>query len=147
MANTITEHGEQVAFMDWCQLMINRGVYPELSLMYAIVNERGGSGSKTKSRIAMIEIEKAKAQGLKKGVPDLCLPVARGGFFGLYLETKVKPNRPTPEQIEWIEALTAQGYRAVVCYGYPGLRLEVESYLAMPATVPLILAENEKAAP
>jgi hypothetical protein len=28
---------------------------------------------------------KLKAQGVKAGMPDLVLPMARGGFFGLYI--------------------------------------------------------------
>mgnify|MGYP004433785991 CR=1 FL=1 len=33
-----------------------------------------------------------KRQGVKAGVPDLHLPVARGGYNGLYIELKVGSN-------------------------------------------------------
>lgn len=70
-----------------------------------------------------------KAEGLKPGVPDLCLPVARGGFHGLYIELKAQGGRPTANQEQWIEKLTAQGYLAKVCVGFESAQHLIESYL------------------
>jgi hypothetical protein len=59
-----------------------------------------------------------KAEGLKGGVPDICLPVARGGHHGLYIELKrIKNSRVTEEQLKWLENLAGQGYVAAVCRG------------------------------
>lgn len=103
-----TEHDEQ------CALMVHVGYYlgrwPELALLYAIPN--GGQRSKAVAG-------KLKAEGVKPGVPDLCLPVPRGGFHGLYIEMKRVGERDatSPAQKAWHAALRAQGYRVVVCEG------------------------------
>lgn len=102
-----TETAEQQTLFQWARMMC--GKWPELKLLYHIPNE-GKRSQKTGARM--------KAEGLKKGVPDICLPVARGGNHGLYIELKrVENSRVTQEQLEWIEALMAQGYVAAVCRG------------------------------
>lgn len=59
-----------------------------------------------------------KRQGVKPGVPDLCVPVAREGCHGLYVEMKrAKGGRLSAEQRGWIELLRENGYRAEVCHG------------------------------
>ena len=84
------EAGEQGALIEWAYFM--EAQFPELELLYHIPN--GGS----RHRIEAIHL---KQQGVKAGVPDLHLPVARGGYHSLYIEMKVKGNRPTPKQIHW----------------------------------------------
>lgn len=102
-----TESVEQQHLFQWARMA--SGKWPELELMYHIPNEgkrtRAGGG-------------RMKAEGLKKGVPDICLPVARGEHHGLYIELKREKNsKVTREQLEWIEALVNQGYVAAVCRG------------------------------
>lgn len=58
-----------------------------------------------------------KKAGLKPGVPDLCVPVAKKGYFGLYIEMKHGNNKPTDNQKAWIELLNNNGYLAKVCVG------------------------------
>lgn len=55
-----------------------------------------------------------RSEGLKSGVPDLCLPVARSGYHGLYIELKAGKNKPTDNQLAWLEVLEAQGYKTAV---------------------------------
>ena len=56
--------------------------------------------------------------GLKKGVPDICVPVSKLGMNGLYIELKKdKSGDISKEQIEWIKRLSKQKYLATVCYG------------------------------
>lgn len=62
-----TEAEEQIALFEWATLQSGR--FPELALLYHVPN--GGSRNK-------IEAARLRAQGVKSGVPDLCLPVARG---------------------------------------------------------------------
>jgi len=72
-----------------------------------------------------------KRQGVKAGVLDLHLPVARGGYHGLMVELKTptgKCKSPSKEQLEYIVFLTEQGYyvrvsndfeevkRVIICY-------------------------------
>lgn len=83
--------------------------YPELKLLYHIPN--GGKRN-------AVEAAHLKQQGVKSGVPDLCLPVARGGYHGLYIEMKVGDNKPTENQARWLRDLEKQGYATMVCYGY-----------------------------
>lgn len=116
----MSEHTEQVAFLDWCAL--HAAQYPELRWLYAVPN-----GGQRDVRVA----RRMKAEGVKAGVPDLCLPVSRGGYHGLYMEAKVKPNKLTPEQSAWLRFLALQGYAAKVCYGFDELLETVRWYLAL----------------
>lgn len=59
-----------------------------------------------------------KRIGLRKGFPDLFVPKAVKGVYGLFIELKKdKTSYPTKEQMEWIAKLNAEGYHAEVCYG------------------------------
>ena len=64
-----------------------------------------------------LEAANLKRQGVKPGVPDLCIPEARGGYHGLYIEMKVDKNKTTQNQDEWLELLSKNGYKTAVCYG------------------------------
>lgn len=100
------EEHEQMALIQWAEL--EKGAYPVLGRLFHIPN--GGHRNKaTAGRL--------KAAGVKKGVPDLCLPVPLGGYAGLYIEMKYGANKPTPEQRDWIDFLSSAGYRVDVCYG------------------------------
>lgn len=70
----------------------------------------GGSRNK-------IEAANLKRQGLKAGVPDLMIPVAKHGYHGLFIEMKVGYNKPTEKQVKWITLLRKNGYFVEVCYG------------------------------
>lgn len=102
-----TEEQEQAAVFQWAALMVRQA--PELRLLFHIPN--GGLRSKT-------EAVRFKRTGVKKGVPDLCLPVARKGYHGLYIEMKrEKGGKLSEEQKAWLDELFAQGYLAVRCDG------------------------------
>ena len=59
-----------------------------------------------------------KAQGVRPGVPDLCVPVARYGYHGLYIEMKAKKNgRVSAYQQRWLALLRENGDCAYVCNG------------------------------
>lgn len=74
---------------------------------------------------------KLKAAGVKRGVPDISLPVARGGYHGLYIELKYDTGRPTAEQKEWHDALIEQGYKAVFCWGFESAIEVIKEYLKL----------------
>lgn len=81
---------------------------------------------------------KLKGQGVKAGVPDLVLPMARGGYFGLYLEFKATaPNDAavSASQHVWIRRLNDQGYLAIVCRGHFDAMEQVRAYLRLAPTV------------
>lgn len=101
------EHHEQVSLMAWAEwASLDR---PELALLFAIPNG-GARDAVTGARM--------KAEGVKAGVPDLFLPVARCGYHGLYIELKRRDGgKVSPSQQWWIDALTEQGYLVKVCHG------------------------------
>ncbi|MDQ7835495.1 MAG: VRR-NUC domain-containing protein [Humidesulfovibrio sp.] len=114
-----SEHKEQVALMQWVGWMTPR--WPELELLFAIPN--GGDRDE-------VVAAKLKAEGVKKGVPDLMLPVARGEYHGLFVEMKRQEGgREKPEQKEWREKLLAQGYQAVVCRGLGEAMRAISEYM------------------
>ena len=100
--------------------------YPELAMLYAIPN---GGKRAIKTAVAL------KKQGVKRGVPDMCLPVPRGGFNGLYIELKrVKGGTVSDEQREWIAALNKQGYKAIICHGAEEAIEQIRGYLCHTST-------------
>lgn len=99
------EDDEQEAVFEWALAM--ERVYPCLKLMYHTPNE-GKRSAVTGARL--------KRKGLRPGVPDICLPCARGGYHGLYIELKVGDNKPTPAQREYMRSLEAEGYFVALCY-------------------------------
>lgn len=102
-----SEGDEQEALFEWAEW--NLTLYPELKLMYHIPN----GGYRNKSEAARL-----KRQGVKKGVPDICLPAARGKFHGLYVELKTDGGKASKEQVEYIKALNKIGYAAEIAYGF-----------------------------
>lgn len=101
----VTEHTEQAALIEVCAWQANR--YPVLHLLFAIPN--GGLRHKTTAL-------RLQAEGVKPGVPDLCLPVARRGYHALYIEMKRPRGRVQDVQGHWHTALREQGNCVKVCY-------------------------------
>ena len=92
VATAGTEHQNQALVMQWASA--REGRWPELALLYAIPNFSGRLGKATAMQGARL-----KREGRKPGIPDLCLPLARGGYHGFYGELKVGKNKPsTPQQ-------------------------------------------------
>ena len=61
---------------------------------------------------------KLKQEGVRRGVPDLSFPCARGGYHGLYIEMKRRHGgRVSIEQTAFIAALRRGGYKAEICHG------------------------------
>ena len=77
------EFNIQKQIFEWANMSIRK--YPELKLLNASLN-----GVKLTSKVAGA---KAKQSGMKKGFPDLFLPVARKGFHGLFIELKRDENK------------------------------------------------------
>lgn len=123
MAKEIIPHesAEQRALFVWAKMQ--SGKYPELDLMYHIPNE-GKRSRYTGQRM--------RAEGLKTGVPDICLPCARGAYHGLYIELKRrKGGTVSANQREWIDALNKAGYMATVCKGFEEAVNAIMEYLTL----------------
>ena len=114
-----SESVEQQRLFLWAGMQ--SGKYPCLTLMYHIPNE-GKRSRATGGRL--------RAEGLKAGVPDICLPVARGGCHGLYIELKRQHGGLLlPAQAEWMEKLKAQGYQVALCHGWEAASEIILEYL------------------
>jgi len=78
-----------------------------------------------------VSAARMQAEGVKRGVPDVFLPVAAGGWHGLWVELKAGKNTTSDAQDEWLGALRRQGYAAFVIWDeWDEAREIIESYLA-----------------
>lgn len=108
-----SEHDEQVELFRLAEMHTNK--HPSLALLFAIPNA---------GKRSYIVGARMKAEGLRAGVPDIFLPAVRyckpecEMLGGLFIEMKIKGNRPTMLQRHWQEALRYAGYRVVVAYGW-----------------------------
>ncbi len=120
----MSEHTEQAAVFRWAWGTKKTPgavlVYPELELLYAIPN-----GGKRDKKVAA----RMKAEGVNPGVPDMCLPVARGGYHSLWIELKTERGRLTAEQKWWLGILEAHGNKALMCRGAAATIKAIEEYL------------------
>lgn len=90
------------------------------------------------SRKNAFEGWRLKKQGVRAGVSDLLLPVARGGFFGLWIEFKAAAPHDSPvstEQKQWLAEMREQGYSACVCLGVDAAIAALRRYVQLPITV------------
>lgn len=117
------EETEQVTLFAWADYA--KYIYPELEMMYHVPNE-GKRSPRTGARL--------KQMGLKSGVPDVVLPVAHGGYFGLYIEMKYGRNTTTANQKEWLKKLKDAGHLTMICYSFEEAKEQIENYLKMPKT-------------
>lgn len=140
LAKAGTEHAHQVAFFAWCAMAMNHGFanaatdaayttagcpyastpVPTLDLIHAVHNQ--GHGDKVRGA-------RAKAEGVRKGIPDIFWPLGRGGRNGLYIELKKpKDGRLSPEQRVVIDKLRDRNYAVVVAYGWQEAAQAVVDY-------------------
>ncbi len=125
----MSEHTDQAALFEWAAR--NRGAYPELDLLFAIPNgaklpytqDQNGRRVSRQGNIL-------KEEGLKSGVPDLFLPVARLTYHGFFIELKSGKNTTSANQDNWIEALRRQGYRVEVFYDWELAAKALHEYLS-----------------
>ena len=113
---TAAQH--QINVIRWS--MTVRDKYPELALLFHIPN--GGSRD-------LREAAHMKEQGVKPGVPDLCLPVARGSYHGLYVEMKAPRGKESDVQKWWGTQLRIQGYFVALARGWEQAVQIIEMYL------------------
>ena len=114
----MSEHLHQKALFEWADRM--EGAWPELRLMYAIPN----GGLRTKAQAG-----KLKAEGVKPGVPDIHLPVARCGYHGLYVEMKFGDGNVSPAQRAWHASLKLQGHAVETCWCWDDAADTIAAYL------------------
>ncbi|UPT53343.1 VRR-NUC domain containing protein [Synechococcus phage Ssp-JY38] len=122
-----TEHSIQTAFFAWVAIV----KHAEARWLHAIP-----SGGERNAIVA----GRMKAEGVRKGIWDVSLPVAKGGYHGLYIEFKRPEHRNrkngglTDEQVEFGAHCHAQGYRMRVCYTWREAAATLCEYLGVPLT-------------
>ena len=114
------ERPHQVALIKWVRAV--KDTHPVLKLLYAVPN-----GGDRNLRVA----RKLKAEGVLAGVADLCLPAARRGYHGLYLEMKSEEGVATEQQKEFLRGVSGEGYCAVIAQGVGEARAALEWYLCI----------------
>ena len=82
-------------------------------------------------QVHMSQRIKAKKSGYKKGFPDLFLYEPRGKYHGLAIELKVGYNKPTVEQLTWLNKLTERGYLAMSSNGLKNTIEIIDKYLQL----------------
>jgi hypothetical protein len=126
------ERPHQVALIKWVRSV--RDTYPVLKLLYAVPN-----GGDRNLRVA----RKLKAEGVLAGVADLCLPAARRGYHGLYLEMKSKEGVTTEEQKEFLRGVSGEGYCAVIAQGVDEARDALGWYIGITDHEPLSVLKTK----
>ena len=118
------EHREQVAFFTWAAYA--RAEHAELDLLFAVPN-----GGHRHGAVAA----KLRAEGVRPGVPDVCLPVAQRGEGGrcynaLWIEMKAPGGGLRPAQRRWRELLIRHGGAYRVCRSWVEAREVTLAYLS-----------------
>lgn len=90
--------------------------------LFAIPN--GGSRHKA-------EAARLKATGVKAGVHDLMLPIARNGYHGLWVEMKHGKNTLSDDQEAWGERMRLAGYFTVTAWTSYDAEKAIAEYLGI----------------
>ena len=117
------EDQDQMAFMEWLRV-----AYPDVyDVAFAIPNS-----GRTPQQGA-----KLKKLGVKAGVPDVMVCVAKGLWHGLFLEFKraatdtIAKGIVSPAQKDRMAKLHARGYRCDVVYGIDEAMEAMISYMRL----------------
>lgn len=108
------EHDIQKSCIEWFDMQ-----YPGL-LLYAIPN--GGKRDKKTAR-------KLKAEGVRRGIPDLHLAVPNAHHPGLYVETKTTDGKPSDDQLIAHAYLRGHGYQVELVRNIEQFQAVVNDYL------------------
>lgn len=77
------------------------------------------------------EAANLKATGVKAGVWDLQLPIARHGYHGLWIEMKHGDNDLTDKQCEWGDRMRLAGWKMVVAWTAYEAERAIADYLGI----------------
>lgn len=70
-----------------------------------------------------------KRMGVKKGVADFFLALPQNGKSGLWIELKVNNNKPSPEQVKFVNRKSERNYIAVFAWGFEAAKQIILCYL------------------
>ena len=116
------EHIEQTKVIRWWSDNRHAWQLPEIAL-YA--NANGGHRH-------LLTAVKMKAEGVRAGVSDLTLAVARHGYHSAYVEMKAEHGVESEAQKSFRSEMEKLGHRCVVCYGAQSAIKFISDYLGEP---------------
>jgi hypothetical protein len=91
-------------------------------------------------------MRKATRQGMRSGIWDICIPAARQGFHGCYIEMKWGRNKLTENQEKYKVYLDSENYKTAVAYNWVDAAWLICDYLGIrDAPINQILAVSRKA--
>lgn len=130
------EDDEQMAVIEWA----SNFVYFDGEPLSEFINHSPNGGKReTKTNSAgqtyCPEGIRLKKMGTKKGFPDLELFIPCGGYFGLYIEMKVKGGSVSAEQRAIHKRMAKMGYYTAVCFGSVETINLIKKYMALPLTI------------
>jgi hypothetical protein len=73
-----------------------------------------------------------KAEGVKRGVPDIIVPFPQPGYTSLAIEMKFHPKKQSPEQKQYQAILEQAGWLYVLAYSCKEAILAVGQYIGIP---------------
>lgn len=109
------EQLEQIALMDWVRSRADLRPFT-----FHIANER---------RVSPLHGSILKRMGVVSGVSDIFVGIPRASYHGMFLELKAGKNKPTPNQVQFMEDMRTQGYHCVWCIGFEAARDHIETYI------------------
>jgi hypothetical protein len=113
-----TEHEIQREFVAICHKL--EPEYPALRLLFAVPN----GGYRTQRTAARMKLE-----GVRSGVPDMCLPVPSGNFAGLWLEFKTSTGALSQSQKDFHQLLQDNYHQVAVVRSVPEALQTLKEYL------------------
>jgi hypothetical protein len=117
------ESDAQRQVVDWCDVIAMVPQYADVGARAAFAN-----GGKRGIREAV----RLKAEGVRKGMPDLFWPKPRNGKHGFFVEMKrTLGGRLSKEQKEVIAELIADGYEVAVCNGFAEAITAIADYFGV----------------
>lgn len=165
LARSDSEHGHQRALFAWANMAATFGfaaawdelAYSKAGHAIATYGPANSPGLQPLRRLfaipnggqrSKITAANLKAEGVKRGVPDIMLPLpmivepcagsARIGTFARYCGLFIEMKRPkgkgqvagstSPEQDDWIGYLRNAGYAVSVCFDWRSAAKELQSY-------------------
>ena len=117
----MSEYTEQAALFEWATTV--EGRIPDLAWLAHWPNGE----YRTKATAARL-----KAAGVRRGPPDIWLPVRRLHYVGFVCELKARRGRLTPDQERWLAHLAAQGWWTGVYHDWTDAARALCTYLGYP---------------
>lgn len=121
------EEHEQEKFNCWFEAYLE----PKGYRWFHPANGGKRAGKMINGKWVPLEGIKLKRLGVKKGVPDVILPMARKSYHGLVIEFKRvdgKMSDVSEEQADWLRWFASQNWSTHVAFGFEAAKRIVEDY-------------------